>query len=886
MDAAVCLTLAGMYLVVWGKQRDGWVYLLFSCSAIAAAVIAGFELASMRAETTEQYGTILRWAHVPVWVLIVSLVWFVRLYLHAGRRWLAWSICGLRTLALILNFIFTPNLNYREITTLRHLSWWGGEIVSVPIGVTNPWTLVGQLSLVLLVIFFVDATITVWRRAEQRRALIIGGSTIFFISAALGQSALVIWGVIDSPFFVSFPYLGIIAAMGYELSSDLLRAARLARQLQASESELRETHQRMDLATSAAELGIWVWDIVRDEIWISEKGQALFGFAPSEKLDIDRFRNAIHPEDRDSLRQAVQNSLDTGMEYEAEHRVILPTGEVRWLDERGCVEFSGEGTPARMRGVSRDVTRRKLAEEALRESEERFRIVADSAPVLIWMSGLDKLCTFFNRPWLEFTGRSLEQEMGNGWSEGVHPDDLPSCLKVYTEAFDARQPFVMQYRLRRHDGEYRWISDSGVPRYDAQKGFAGYIGSCMDVTELVTKEQALRESEERMSLAAHAAGLILWTRDVQRDEISLSDKDRAFFGFSPREKLNGDRIRSVVHPEDREFVRHLVENSMRTRDELAAEYRVMLPDGKVRWVTRRGRVEFDDNGEPIWERGVLMDITERKQAEEKFRLATEASPSGIILVNDRGHIVLVNSQIEKLFGYQREELVGKLVDILVPERFASQHPAHRAEFVAAPTARAMGAGRELFARRKDGSEFPVEIGLSPIEAPEGILVLATVVDISARKIAEAEALQRRQEVGHLSRVAVMGELAASIAHELNQPLSGIISNASAGQRFIDRGNVDLGELRDLLTDIVADGRRAGEVIRGVRSMVKKGPPVRQRATACESERSCYECRTFGQTRRSASFLRDGDFAGPKFAADRSRSDPTTASPNQSRHQCF
>src|SRR5881409_2361698 len=109
-----------------------------------------------------------------------------------------------------------------------------------------------------------------------------------------------------------------------------------------------------------------------------------------------------------------------------------------------------------------------------------------------------------------------------------------------------------------------------------------------------------------------------------------------------------------------------------------------------------------------------------------------------------------------------------------------------------------------------------------------MLVLAAVVDISARKLAEAEALQHREDLGHLSRVAVMGEMAASIAHELNQPLSGIISNASAGQRFIDRGNIDLRELRELLGDIVADGRRAGDVIRGIQSMVKKRGPTRQR----------------------------------------------------------
>ena len=701
MGSGACVVLALMHIAVWWKDRAARANLVFAVMAVAVAVFAALELALMRAQTPEQFGTAVRWLHVPAWVIVASLVGFVRLYLRAGRRWLAWAVVGVRTVSLILNFTFSPNINYREITALRHVSFFGEPVSVVASGVPNPWALVAQLSLLLLVIFVTDATIAAWRRGERRQALMVGGSILLFVTVGTAEGVAITWGILSMPITVSLFYQGIVAVMAYELSYDVLHAATLARQLH-------------------------------------------------------------------------------------------------------------------------------LSEAGLRESEERFRIVADAAPVLIWVAGVDKLCTFFNKPWLEFTGRSLEQEMGNGWAEGVHPDDLQRCLDVYVAAFDAREAFVMQYRLRRHDGEYRWISDSGVPRYDARKNFAGYIGSCVDVTEFISKEQALRESKERIDLAAKAAGLTVWSWDIARDEVWLSEKDRALFGFSQSEKLNAERVRGVVHPEDRQLVRQLVENSLTTDKELEAEYRVVLGDGTIRWVARRGRVEFNGEGKPAFERGVLMDVTERKQADEKFRLAVEASPSGIVLVDGEGRIALVNTQTEKMFGYSRGELIGQSVEMLVPKRFGANHPAHRAKFMDMPKARAMGAGRELFARRKDGTEFAIEIGLNPIETADGVLVLAAVADITARKQAEAEALQRREEISHLSRVAVMGELTASIAHELNQPLSGIISNASAGQRFIDRGDVDLCEFRDLLADIVADGRRAGDVIRGIQTMIKKGSPTRQR----------------------------------------------------------
>jgi PAS domain S-box-containing protein len=150
----------------------------------------------------------------------------------------------------------------------------------------------------------------------------------------------------------------------------------------------------------------------------------------------------------------------------------------------------------------RNIAERKEAQSAARESEERFRLVANTAPVLIWMSGADKLCTYFNEPWLEFTGRSFEKELGNGWSEGIYPDDLERCLETYSKSFDLRKRFEMEYRLRRHDGEFRWVLDQGVPRFNEHGSFVGYIGSCIDVTERKSAEEVLSNLGQRL-MEAH-----------------------------------------------------------------------------------------------------------------------------------------------------------------------------------------------------------------------------------------------------------------------------------------------------------------------------------------------------------------------------------------------
>jgi two-component system sensor kinase FixL len=444
------------------------------------------------------------------------------------------------------------------------------------------------------------------------------------------------------------------------------------------------------------------------------------------------------------------------------------------------------------------------------------------------MSGPDTKCIFFNKRWLQFTGRKIEQELGDGWSVGVHPADLEECLRIYKSACDAREPFVMQYRLRDHSGRYRWLTDHGVPRYGPRGNFRGYVGACVDITDLLEKERALREIEDRVALAAEVAHLGVWELDTATYDLWISDNGRKLFGFEPDGPVSYVAFQERVHPDDRVRRAAAIKRAVETQRGYELEYRILLPDGRIRWIGGRGHCVSDRDGRLTRLVGVSMDTTDLKQAQQLFQLATEASPSGVVLTNAEGRIVLVNAHVEELFGYGRHELIGKPVEVLVPQRFTRHHPERRREFVAHPQARAMGAGRELYALRKDGSEFPVEIGLDSIETPQGMVVLASIVDISARKAAEEEAQRRRDEIDLLSRVSLLGEMTASIAHEVNQPLSGIISNASAGQRFIDRGNADLEQLREILVDIVADGRRAHDVIRNIRNTIKKGDAIRER----------------------------------------------------------
>jgi PAS domain S-box-containing protein len=364
MVASACLTLALMHLLIWLKRRQAWASLWLFFSATGTCLLALDELWMMLSQTVAQYTSAIRWLHPPAFLAIVPLVAFVLVYLRAGRPWLAWTVFGVRTLSLVLNFTLTTNLNYRRITGLHQIHFVGDSL-TVGEGVLSPWMLVGNLSFVLWIIFVADAAVSVWRRGDRRRAAIVGGSILFFALLASIDAVLAQWKIIDKPLMASFWFMGVIVSMAYELSYDSARAAQVGQELQESEHKL-------ELAAEAAQLGFWIRDLATDQIWATEKWRSLFGFSDTEAVNVSLVMQRLHPNDRDDLsKAAISRALEESGSYEREYRVILPDNQMRWISSHGQVELDDRGKPARVRGVSRDVTQRRAAElDVLQQRQE------------------------------------------------------------------------------------------------------------------------------------------------------------------------------------------------------------------------------------------------------------------------------------------------------------------------------------------------------------------------------------------------------------------------------------------------------------------------------------------------------------------------------------
>jgi two-component system sensor kinase FixL len=473
---------------------------------------------------------------------------------------------------------------------------------------------------------------------------------------------------------------------------------------------------------------------------------------------------------------------------------------------------------------------RRRAEDALRESELRLNLAAEAAEAGLWI--LDPQTGVF---WITPKIRelfhlsadepaSVERIIG-----AIHPQDRDKAMGAMERAWDIKASSGVEYRVVQPDGEIRWFASRGQVLTGGPSKVRQLMGITFDITAKKNLEEAARlhEAEFRTMFDLSAVGIAQVDPSTGRF-LRANAKYCEITGYSP-EELQGLTYRDITHPEDQphneeEYTRVLAGDAMYW----STEKRYVRKDGTVRWVSVSGTVIHGEEGRPMRSLAAIADITARRRAEEalreserKYRALYESLRDAYVRVDMEGRLLEWNGAYAEMLGYSDEELGRLTYQDLTPERWRETE----AGIVAGQVfVRGYSDVYEKEYRRRNGKTFPVEIRTFLLRDGAGLPtgMWAIVRDVSERRQVENEAQTLRDELAHVTRVATLGELTATLAHELNQPLSAIQSNAQTAQRLLARGGVASGELTDILSDIVADNRRASDMIRHLRAALKKG----------------------------------------------------------------
>ena len=374
MLSAICMTIAGINLRVWLGERKRYSNLAMAIACFSVALYSWCEIAWLHAETPVEFGNILRWAQIPGGLAVMSIAVFLYLHLEAGRKWLLFLIIGLRIPTIILNFVFPVNIAFNEISAIGHHTVFG-EMLSYPIGTPNPFLVLNYVSALLLVIFSIDAAITVWRRGDHRKAIIFGGSVAAFAAFTVFLSIMGISATAKFPAFLSPSFLFLLVALGLELNYDVRRSARLAIDLDKRESELSE--KDLALSLSRGELGYIKMALDKSSIvaitdhkgkinFVNEKFCEISGYSEAELLGKDHriINSGHHPK---SFIKVIWATITKGDVWRGEIKNRAKNGSYYWVDTTIVPFKDGDGNVYQYVAIRHDISSRKRAEEEAHE---------------------------------------------------------------------------------------------------------------------------------------------------------------------------------------------------------------------------------------------------------------------------------------------------------------------------------------------------------------------------------------------------------------------------------------------------------------------------------------------------------------------------------------
>ncbi|WP_437489930.1 PAS domain S-box protein [Sorangium sp. So ce1014] len=437
---------------------------------------------------------------------------------------------------------------------------------------------------------------------------------------------------------------------------------------QVGEARLRESEERLRLALTGGQLGVWEWDVPSGHLFWSREALECAGIHEAQfDGTVDDFTRMLHPDDRAGVWAHVESALRGETDYSVEHRVLHPDGQVRWVHSRALVERDRDGRPLRMAGVVGDITGRKLAELSLRESETRFRNMADQSPVMVWVTGPDGRATYGNRWWSEFSGQTEATCLGFGWLDAIHPEDRPATMAAFRRAEARREPFRLDYRLRRHDGVFRWCIASGSPRLGPDGEFLGYVGSVIDITERKDAELLLQESEERFRRAVMAIPFPIMIHADDGQVVCVNRAWTDIAGYASREIPTVEEWLARAHPAQKDAIlsriKALYALEGATSGELEAA--ITTANGEQRtWLFRGAPLGKDAAGRRLVI-SVAHDITVRKQvsdtlreSEAKFRSLADAMPQVAWTARPDGSVDYYNRRWYEICGVKEGEATG------------------------------------------------------------------------------------------------------------------------------------------------------------------------------------------------------------------------------------
>jgi PAS domain S-box-containing protein len=411
----------------------------------------------------------------------------------------------------------------------------------------------------------------------------------------------------------------------------------------------------------------------------------------------------------------------------------------------------------------------------------------------------------------------------------IHPDDRVSAAEVIERGVREKTDYEQDFRIVLPDGTMRYMHITGRPVFNSSGDPVEFVGTVMDVTERKLVENALRESQENLARTEQFSLVMATHTDLEGRWLKVPPTLCKLLGYT-EEELLGRRFHEFTHPDDAEAdwnqCSRLIRGEIKSFD---LEKRYRRKDGSIVWVDLNVSVVLDASGAPVHFRTYIRDITERKQreqalrqSEERYRTLAETATDVILTIDQTSTILFVNGAVEKAFGYTPAEIVGQKITALMPERMRHRHEEAMRRYLETGEKRISWNAVSLLGLHKNGREIDLDVSFAEVGTGDERLFSGIVRDVTERKRAEAALHQAQAELAHVTRVATLGELTASIAHEINQPLGAVVNNASACVRWLAAQNLE--EARQSAMRVVADGHRAGEIIGRIRALAKKAPP--------------------------------------------------------------